>query len=269
MAASTPPAGTFPATPGPVWPLPAAPDPGLVWSAAEARAFDAWLSQEAGIPNSCLMENAAASLAFLVRRLLAAEGAIPEPREILWIAGPGNNGGDALVALRQLLGEPGLEHRLILPLGPPREKAPDARRAWEQLRTLGLRAEAQFPDPQEPPWLLVDGLFGTGLRRPLEGAAVEAVARARSLREAGSRVLAADLPSGLDADRGTVLGAILPADDTLQFAACKRGALEPGARTLCGRLWIAGIGVSLALGRAWAEARRRGEALPPPRASGS
>jgi len=86
----------------------------------------------------------------------------------------------------------------------------------------------------------IDALFGTGLDRPLAGAArrwVEACAEARG------RKLAVDIPSGLHGDTGETLGAAVRADVTVTFVAQKRGMATPNGRAHCGRIVIARLGL--------------------------
>jgi NAD(P)H-hydrate epimerase len=94
--------------------------------------------------------------------------------------------------------------------------------------------------------VIVDAIFGTGLSRPVEGAAASSIKRIAASRGASgvAAVVAVDLPSGLSADTGQVLGAVAPADLTLTLALPKPGlALEPG-RSLAGRVRVARIGIS-------------------------
>jgi NAD(P)H-hydrate repair Nnr-like enzyme with NAD(P)H-hydrate epimerase domain len=196
------------------------------WSATEAIAFDQHLQRELGLAAPLLMENAGAALAQEALQMLAEQGL---PRIVLF-CGPGNNGGDALVAARHLAGAgPEVEIRLPLALDPARAAAVDR---W-----------------------LVDGLFGLGLSRPLEGAARAAV---QLLNGSGSPILAADLPSGLDADRGVALGLAVRATRTLTFVAPKRGMTVGLGPECCGEVRVADIGVHAAYAAAWLGARRAG-----------
>ena len=91
--------------------------------------------------------------------------------------------------------------------------------------------------------MIVDAIFGTGLARAVEGAALAAIRRIREARPA-CRVLAVDLPSGLDADTGQALGEAVAADLTVTLGLPKLGlALEPG-RSLAGRVVVARIGIA-------------------------
>lgn len=166
------------------------------------------------------------------------------------MCGPGNNGGDGLVAARHLAGRfPCVE--VALPLGG------DERRL-RPLSGLGLAAGRLRIHPAGAPVpagesLLVDALFGLGLSRLLTGPAREAVEAAAC---GGRPILAADLPSGLAADSGEVLGAAVCARRTLTFVAPKRGMLRGRGPEFCGEIRVAGIGVTAAVAAAWLRARR-------------
>jgi NAD(P)H-hydrate epimerase len=194
------------------------------------------------------MENAGAALAQEALHLLEEQGLT----RIVLFCGPGNNGGDALVAARHLAGAgPAVEIRLPLPL--------DALRAATLDRWIGRLPGCRLApsaDPLHPGQdLIVDGLFGLGLSRPLTGATRAAV---QLLNDSGALVLAADLPSGLDADRGVPLGLAVRATRTLTFVAPKRGMTVALGPEHCGEVRIAGIGVHAAYAAAWLRARRAG-----------
>lgn len=147
---------------------------------------------------------------------------LPDVRSaILILAGPGNNGGDALVAARLL--------RDIYPVsvvfcGDTDRLPPDAAAALRDWQKAGGTLLPALPEGK---WeLVIDGLFGIGLQRPLEGWAAELVAAVNRL---GVPVLSIDVPSGLCADTGRVLGCAVRADWTLTFI-----GLKPGLFTLDG-----------------------------------
>ena len=175
------------------------------------------------------------------------------------LCGPGNNGGDGFVVAR-LLTEWGWEVEVSF-LGAPDRLPPDAKtnfEKWRQLAGTGPdlgtgRADAS-PAAGPPPDLLVDALFGTGLCRPLgtpfsdevehwggfstEGGIREAPSQGRSFR-----VVSVDIPSGLCADSGRVLGASIRADLTVTFHAPKRGHFLERGMDLCGMLEVVSLGL--------------------------
>ena len=164
-----------------------------------------------------LMERAGLATATLARELLGEDG-----DSVLVVAGPGNNGGDALVAARHLQAH-WLKVTLVL-AGDPDQFPADARAAYEQWRACGGHCESTIPDRRYD--LIIDGLFGIGLTRPLEGHHADLVEVINAL---STPVLAIDIPSGLCADTGRVLGCAVRATHTLAFL-----GLKPGLYTLEG-----------------------------------
>jgi len=207
-----------------------------ILTAAESRAFDRMAIEEIGVPGAVLMENAALAV---VEALVAG---YPEVSRVAIVCGPGNNGGDGFAVARHLMTR-GFEVDVALDrFG--RDLSPDCAAQLEICRRIGLEVQelaAGDPDARfaDAP-LLVDALFGTGLSRPLEGAAA---ARVESLARGGARRLAIDLPSGLDADRAIPVGPVLAADRTVTFVALKPAHVLPPAADLCGEMVVADLGV--------------------------
>jgi hydroxyethylthiazole kinase-like uncharacterized protein yjeF len=165
-----------------------------------------------------LMERAGAAAAGQAR-LLAPSTA----RRVAVFAGPGNNGGDAYVVARHL-SQWGYRVDLIQDEGATR-MPPDAAAARAQWRAAGGTACAD-PPPLQEHGLIIDGLFGIGLKRPLAGRHAEWIA---AINRAGCPVLALDVPSGLDADTGACAGPTVRATHTATFLALKPGLLTgPG-----------------------------------------
>jgi hydroxyethylthiazole kinase-like uncharacterized protein yjeF len=209
-----------------------------VLGSAAMRAADAEAIR-GGTPSEELMENAATALARALRREL------PEGR-VAVVCGPGQNGGDGLAAAR-LLALSG--HRVSLfTLVEPGAYRGDAARNSERAAAVGLRATpltsargfAELRRALTECDGVIDALFGTGLSRPLEGAARRAVV---ALNSSGRRVVAADLPSGLYADRGDAPDAAVRAARTVAFAAPKPCHVLPPATDLCGEVEVAEIGI--------------------------
>ena len=219
------------------------------WSAAESAAFDRHLQDDIGLSANLLMENAAASLAAWIRELAAK----CELRRIIFLAGPGNNGADALVAARHLVGAGPWELLWLRP-GPtpePNSLLAAAEQALQRLGVLSLppTAAEALPDCD----LIVDGLFGVGLTRPLEGRWRN---WARALDAFPSPILAVDTPSGLDATSGETLGACPAARWTLSFIGPKQGFLHGDGPAKVGELRCADIGVPRAYAEAWLDRAR-------------
>ena len=190
-------------------------------AAADRRAI------EAGVPSRALMQRAGAAA--------ATEIALRFPRAlrrgVAIHAGPGNNGGDGWVVAGALAAA-GIPVS-VQQVGTPRTD--DARA--EREAAIGL-VGTQPPHGGEE--LVVDALLGTGVSGPPRGALGEAIAAIAARRAAGARVVALDVPSGLDATTGSSEGAVT-ADLTLTFGTLKRGQLI--ARGQCGRLVVIDIGL--------------------------
>ena len=205
------------------------------------------------------MERAGAAAAGQAR-LLAPRTSDP----IAIFAGPGNNGGDAFVVAR-FLREWGYPVSVVFDAEPDRLPA-DARAACDRFRTSGGTTVAAPPALSEC-GLVVDGLFGIGLTRALSGTHAEWIA---AINRAGCRVLALDIPTGLDADSGSTHGPAVQATHTATFIALKPGLLTGDGVDLAGEITLhdlgvdarrddvdCGIHVDWQLARQWVRPRRR------------
>ena len=187
------------------------------------------LAVDRGIASLALMEAAGRAVADAARRL------VPPGSRVGVLCGPGNNGGDGFVAARYLK-RASYDVRLFL-LGDVSGLKGDAA---EMARRFDGPVRPLDPFQLESLHLVIDALFGAGLARPLEGRAVEAV---DAVTEAGTPVLAVDVPSGLDGETGAVTGPVLRATETVTFFRAKPGhVLYPG-RGYCGTVRIADIGI--------------------------
>jgi len=187
--------------------------------AAEQAAIDA------GTRVEDLMERAGAALAEAAYRFAG-------PLPALVVVGPGNNGGDGYVAARHLA-ERGVKARIAALAEQTSDAAKWARSGWSgEVEQLG---DGTAPEP-----LLIDALFGTGLKRGLEEAVVKQLLR---LCDAAMVNLACDLPSGVQTDTGAQLGAVPGADLTVTFGTLKPAHLLHPAMHKCGRVVLADIGI--------------------------
>ncbi|MEZ4247752.1 MAG: NAD(P)H-hydrate dehydratase [Polyangiales bacterium] len=200
----------------------------------EVRALDA-RAIEGGVAGLVLMENAGRGAAEAILTRFA--GALDH---VVCVGGPGQNGGDAWVIARHLACA-GVDVRGVL-VGDATKVRGDARPNLDALAHVGVPwiACAANEVSLEGATLLVDGLFGTGLDRPIEGALAELV---RRLDAHPAPVVALDLPSGIDASTGAVLGVAPHAALTVTFAAHKRGLWQYPARRHVGEVVLASIGV--------------------------
>ncbi|VVE11224.1 NAD(P)H-hydrate dehydratase [Pandoraea terrigena] len=193
----------------------------------------------AKLPAHALMAHAGAAVAeWLFARLPALASA--GRQAVLLLAGPGNNGGDAYVAAREL-------HRRgvlvdVWQLGPP--STDDARWAHAEALASGVSVRpvaALWPQPFAYAWV-VDGLFGIGLTRPLEGAAAALVDTIVDAHAQGTPVLAIDIPSGLAAATGVVEGPVIHADVTMAMLGASPGLFTAMGRDVAGEVLVATLG---------------------------
>ncbi|MBX2884678.1 MAG: NAD(P)H-hydrate epimerase, partial [Granulosicoccus sp.] len=192
---------------------------------------------ELGVNSYQLMQSAGRAVAVEIQNYLS-EHSSEAPVSILMLVGPGNNGGDALVAAT-ILKKAGIAVHVLLACGQPKQgsDAAQALAEWEGQVHLtdsgdGLLHEAS---------LIVDALFGAGFSRALSGDLKTLVETVNALSKP---VISVDVPSGLDGSTGGFDGACIKADVTITFFRYKIAHyLYPG-RALCGQLVLAQIGLS-------------------------
>lgn len=201
-----------------------------VLTVAEARAIDRDAVQRLAMPTLLLMENAARAVAEQARTM---------GEHCVVLCGAGNNGGDGLGAARHLGRARASVHLLA---EPDPQRAPDAALQLRILRAAGWQiAVGALPDfAAQRGAVVVDALFGTGLERPLAGAARAWV---EAINAAVGPKLAVDIPSGLHGDTGQVLGAAVVADVTVTFVLPKVGMTIGDGPRCCGRVVVAALGL--------------------------
>lgn len=194
----------------------------------------------AGLSYRQMMENAGAAAARLALR------AVPEAKSAAIFCGKGNNGGDGFVAARHLANV-GLAVRLYLVEGEP--VTTDAIYNCSLAREMGLPVLPMdaLDEPEQAAFLkgadlILDGVYGTGFHGALRPAGLAA---ARWMNEAPGRVLALDLPSGLEADSGNAAEGAVQAELTMTFHAAK--PCHRLAAAQCGRVEVADIGITAVL----------------------
>ncbi|CAN5377601.1 hypothetical protein BH09PSE4_BH09PSE4_06250 [soil metagenome] len=188
--------------------------------AAEARTVDA------GTTVQELMERAGQAVA---EAALRVGGRAP----VLVLCGPGNNGGDGYVAAR-LLAEAGVEVRVVASASP----ATDAAR----IAAAGWTGSVEAIDSAATAPILIDALFGTGLKRALDPALAAHLTRLVG----GARLsIAVDLPSGTASDDGAILGDVPQFDVTLALGAPKPSHLLQPAASHMGEIRVLDIGVAV------------------------
>ena len=163
---------------------------------------------------------------------------------ILVLAGPGNNGGDAWVAAASLK----KAGQRVTVLEPREQKHEDAaaRSAIAAYRKAKGAEVTLFPDDDKFD-LIIDGLFGIGLSRAPEGVFADAIIRANANADRNhTPILSIDLPSGLSADAGTNFGATIQADFTLTFLGAKPGLYTANGVDFAGEIHIDTLGIDAA-----------------------
>ncbi len=212
-------------------------------TAREMRELDRLTIEEYGTPGHVLMERAGAGATEALLQMF------PHLREtaVLIIAGKGNNGGDGLVMAR-LLKKQGVSCEVVL-VAKKKEVQGDALRNLQAfLRMRGKVTEITEPghlallhDKLKKCGVIVDALLGTGLNAPVRGLLENLI---DLINISGLPVVAVDIPSGLDADRGEPLGVAVQAELTVTFGFPKVGHIgDPGERYV-GKLAIVDIGIA-------------------------
>lgn len=207
------------------------------------RSVDRTAVRRYGIKGLVLMENAGRGVAEAVKRELA--GSTGAPLRVVIIAGKGNNGGDGFVAARHLKNS-GVDATVVA-LTRPDELRGDAlvnARAWIKMNgeVFTVRSVADLKKRSSlltHSTVVVDAIFGTGLSAPVRGFHAGVIDFINAL---GKKVVSVDIPSGIDATTGAVLGTAVKADLTVTLYAPKLGLyLYPG-RGYCGRIEVVDIG---------------------------
>lgn len=214
---------------------------GPALSRDEVRSVDRWAIGKLGLPGIALMENAGRGAA---ESLLRSNPSGP----VCVVAGGGNNGGDGYVIARHLANA-GIEVEILslIPMdklsGDAEINAKVAENLQIPIRRLTLPDELDVLRSRldRAEWI-VDALLGTGLSSNVRTPFDDAI---RAINESSARVLAVDVPSGLDCDTGEPLGIAVRAHRTVTFVALKTGFLNPEASRWLGELEVVGIGVPI------------------------
>ncbi len=195
-----------------------------VCTVQQMRSMDQTAIEKRGIPELILMENAGLAAYHVLSARYGTTG-----RQTLICCGAGNNGGDGFVVARKILSDGG--HPVVLLLGDPARYRGAARTNFDILSRLGIQAAA-FTDRAAAQALIrqadliVDGIFGTGLSKPVGGHYAEVI---DLINAAGKPVLSLDIPSGINGDSGQIMGVAVKADVTVTFGLPKVGnLLYPG-----------------------------------------
>ena len=205
-------------------------------SVAQAQKFDRLAREKYGIPSLILMENAGRGVAEETLKMLRGR------KKVAIVCGAGNNGGDGLVAARHLLNA-GITVKVYL-IGNTLKLKPDP----ETNLNILIRMKQKIAKVKSVKDLkgimradlIIDAIFGIGLssavREPYAGVI-------EFLNQSRIPILSVDVPSGLNADTGKVLGVAVKAKRTVTFVASKRGFSKADGPKYCGKIVVRDIGI--------------------------
>ena len=202
-----------------------------ICTAAQARNADHLAIEKYHIPSLVLMEHAAME----ILNILRAQG-LSSKNRIVILCGPGNNGGDGIALARLLLKE-GIVASVWLP--EENKMSHDEKVQWDILKQLDHQRLENVEDLQNADWI-IDALFGNGLCRPITGFYKDLIEKVNASK---ARILSVDVPSGIDATTGKVLGCAIQADITVSIGSIKTGLLLNQGKTHGGRVYGADIGI--------------------------
>ncbi len=206
----------------------------------EMRFMDRYCIETLGIAEEILMENAALASVSLIRSKTGING-----KKFVIFSGTGNNGGDGL-AVARLIHSGGGQVKVFLLGGKAKFKGA-ARTNMAILEKLpvevcALQSAAEAKKEVAHCDLIIDAIFGTGLDRPVTGLAADVIALVNnSNRKSKKKVLALDIPSGVNGDTGEILGVAVKADYTVTFGLPKIGNMLYPGYELCGNLFVTHI----------------------------
>lgn len=207
-----------------------------VATAEEMQKLDSFVMKEYGILPHILMERAGFEVATFIRQNFPSS-LYPK---VLLLCGPGNNGGDGFVCARYLWNW-GYQVEIIF-MGEKDKYSSEARTNLELLEKINIfpRKLNTFEEIEDlfahyKPQIIVDALFGTGLKKPLTGIFEDIALLVNEYKKRNNiKIIAIDMPSGISADTGQILGVSIKADYTITFECLKAGLLfYPGKEFAC------------------------------------
>ncbi len=217
-----------------------------LYRAAQAREIDRRAIEGEGIPGYTLMCRAGAAVFEVITR------GWPGVRRLAVVCGAGNNGGDGYVVAR--LAHAAGRAVTVLEAAPAARMGGDAARARAECVAAGVAPVPFEPARLQEAELIVDAVFGTGLDREVGGDHAAVLA---AIDRGAAPVVAVDVPSGLNADTGAVMGTAVHAAATVTFIARKAGLYTGAAPAHCGRLHFDALGVPPAVYASLEPAARR------------
>ena len=207
-------------------------------------------AQALGVPGGVLMEHAGTAVAAAARTLAIDTGRWGRG-PIVILAGPGNNGGDGLVAARRLAAA-GSKVVVAFVAAGPRPTTPDAAKNWDRIVRDERIALVRTPAPRDLALLgrdidkaavVVDALLGTGVRGALREPIRSAVLLLNDARRASIPILAVDTPTAVDLTSGDPSDPAVRADLTITFHRPKTGLATKVGRSYAGHVLVAPIGI--------------------------
>lgn len=218
---------------------------GELVSAAGMKAADAFTIHVRGIPSMTLMENAAGAVCEVIaERCFTGKSAVP-PR-IVCVCGAGNNGGDGF-AVARLMKKKGARAEVVF-VGEKAKLTAETSQQWELAAGSGVPVyendNMRIMSAADGA-VIVDAVFGIGLTRNITRGYLDAVRAMEAAKRGGARIVAVDIPSGVSADTGEILGAAAPADFTVTFACNKIGLTAEPGKTAAGTVVVKDIGIAV------------------------
>ena len=205
-----------------------------ILTAEEMRKCDHYTIEHFGVPAVVLMERAALKCV----NAIIQEGYSLD--RVLVVCGSGNNGGDGF-AIARIFHERGVKVDVLL-AGSLSQMSAETRGNYESCVKYGIPIRSAVKDDEYT--LIVDAVFGIGINRVLERPTAEFIEGINSFRNNGARIVSVDIPSGVNASSGEIMGAAIRADMTVTFGYYKKGLmLYPGAE-YAGKLMLVNIGIT-------------------------
>ncbi|MBN2101399.1 MAG: NAD(P)H-hydrate epimerase [Candidatus Aenigmarchaeota archaeon] len=211
-------------------------------TAKQTEELDMLAQEKYGIPVLLLMENAGKAVSEEAVESLSGKG------KVVLVCGKGNNGGDALVCARHLI-ENGLDCEIFL-IGNPEDLKGEPKTNYEKLKAMTIIRRLSFESMEfferELTYaeLIVDAIFGTGLSREV-GEPYKTIIE--KINSSGKPVLSVDVPSGLDATAGEILGTCIKATKTVTFTLPKTGFVKRDGPKVTGEVIVRDISIPKSL----------------------
>ncbi|MEA3406011.1 MAG: NAD(P)H-hydrate dehydratase [Pseudomonadota bacterium] len=203
------------------------------YTAQQSQAIDHYAIHQANIPSLLLMKRAGL---FSYETLLTH---YPKTKKLLIVCGTGNNGGDGFV-VAQLALMAGIEVDIVL-TGKTETLKNEALLAFQEVKQLGVKTSPFPTDCLNEYDVIIDALFGTGLDREITGDIAHWIEQINAVK---TPVLALDIPSGLDANTGQILGTAIKAERTCTFITQKPGLYQFNGADYCGKVHYSNLYLS-------------------------